>query len=286
MYKVGLSVGDVDGLVSGAVFKGLKAAEISAVEISVGMPRIQELDYKKIKKNAGEYGIRLWSYHLPFMPFEELDISSTDKQIRDFTVEFDKELIRKAADIGIDKFVIHPSGEPIEDSVREDAMKYSKQSLSELADFAAERGAVIAVEDLPRSCLGHNAEEILRLISANDKLRVCFDTNHLLLDNNKNFMDMVGDKIITIHVSDYDYINERHWLPGEGKLDWDMMTDKLEKIGYNGIWMYEIGLKTPKTIIRSRELEYKDFADNAIAVFNHEKPPFLGTPKPNLGMWE
>ena len=32
--------------------------------------------------------------------------------------------------------------------------------LSALADFAAERGAVMAVENLPRTCLGNRAEEL------------------------------------------------------------------------------------------------------------------------------
>ena len=72
-------------------------------------------------------------------------------------------------------------------------MAASKNSLNELADFAAERGAVIAVEDLPRTCLGNCADEMLEILEANEKLRVCFDTNHLLKDTNGNFLKIVGD---------------------------------------------------------------------------------------------
>ena len=286
MYKIGASsMGPLMTDEGSNKLRMMSECGISAMEISMGLSNYKELDYKKAARDAKEYGIELWSFHLPFEPFEQIDISSSDKDVRTDTLKIHKELITRAADIGIDKFVIHPSAEPIEDAQREDAIKYSMQSLSELADFAAEKGAVIAVEDLPRSCLGNCSEEILRLISANDKLRVCFDTNHLLKGNNAEFMEKIGEKIITVHVSDYDFVNERHWLPGEGKLDWDMMVDGLEKIGYNGIWMYEIGLKTPKTITRMRNITYKDFVDNANAVLNHKKPPFGGTPIPNLGMW-
>ena len=56
----------------------------------------------------------------------------------------------------------------------------------------------------------------MELISADDRLRVCFDTNHLLKESIIDFIYNVGDKIITTHVSDYARENERHWLPGEG----------------------------------------------------------------------
>lgn len=286
MYKIGLSTNAVTkGVENGDMFREMIKAGVEAVELSYNMPESAQLDYKKIERAARETGMELWSYHLPFAPFEEIDISSRDEKMRISSVELNKELIRRVADIGVDKFVIHPSAEPIPDDEREAALEASGRSLSELADFAAERGAVIAVEDLPRTCLGNSAEDMLKLLSANDKLRVCFDTNHLLKDNNANFMDKVGDKIITIHVSDYDFINERHWLPGEGKLDWNMMVDGLKKIGYSGVWMYEINVITPKSIVRDRNLNYKDFIDNANAVLNYKKPPFGGTPIPNLGMW-
>ncbi len=285
MYKIGASTLGALVTEDGSKLKMMSECGISATEISMNLTDCIESDYKKIAKDAKEYGIELWSFHLPFAPFDQIDISSSDKELRSSTLKIQKEFISRAADIGIDKFVIHPSGEPIDDSNREEAIKYSMQSLSELADFAAKNGAVIAVEDLPRTCLGNSADEILRLISADERLRVCFDTNHLLKDNNANFMEKVGKKIITVHVSDYDFVNERHWLPGEGKLDWNMMVDGLEKIGYNGIWMYEIDTKTPKSITRSRDLTYKDFVDNANAILNRKKPPFGGTPIPNLGMW-
>lgn len=286
MYKIGMSTcTTANGLENGEMFRDMMLAGITAAEISYNLPLCDELDYKKIGKTARETGTDLWSFHLPFAPFDVVDITAADNGLRASSIKINKELIRRASDIGIDKFVIHPSIEPIADAEREEYIKRSMQSLSELADFAAECGAVIAVEDLPRSCLGNRAEEMLRLLEANDKLRVCFDTNHLTEDNNENFMQKLGDKIITVHVSDYDFINERHWLPGEGKLDWNMMMDCFEKIGYNGVWMYEVNLHTPSTIIRERELEYKDIFDNAKAVFDRKKASFCGTPKPNLGMW-
>ena len=82
--------------------------------------------------------------------------------------------------------------------------------MAKLADFANKFGAVICVEDLPRTCLGRDSSDINELVSAQPDLRVCFDTNHMLSEDVCAFIKDVGDKIVTVHVSDYDYLNERH----------------------------------------------------------------------------
>ena len=94
-------------------------------------------------------------------------------------------------------------------------------SFSILADIAEKYDAVIAVENLPRTCLGRDSFDIKKILSYDDRLRVCFDTNHLLEQKNSDFVFDIGEKIITTHVSDYDLENERHWLPREGIIDWN-----------------------------------------------------------------
>ena len=110
-------------------------------------------------------------------------------------------------------------------------MECAKRTLAALADFAAQFNAVIAVENLPRTCLGRDSKDILELLSAHDALRVCYDTNHLLGEDAVRFIEAVGDKIITTHVSDYDFLNERHWLPGEGKVNWQEILPAAENGG-------------------------------------------------------
>lgn len=283
MYKIGMS--SCAFQLEEETFKKLAQNKIDAIEFSEGLEGTNKLDYKKVYEYAKQYNINLWSFHLPFMPFDVIDISSTDAAMRKYTLDYYSEIIKKAADIGLDKFVVHPSGEPIPDEERAARMEASMDSLDKLAEIAHKNGAVIAVEDLPRTCLGNSAEDVLKLISANDKLRVCFDTNHLLMDNNMNFMDKLGDKIVTVHISDYDFINERHWLPGEGKLDWKAMMAKFKEIGYNGVWMYEIGMRCPKTIIRDRNLDYADYYRNANELFEGKELTVIGKNIEGLGMY-
>jgi hypothetical protein len=100
------------------------------------------------------------------------------------------------------------------------------------------------------------------------------------------FLRELADKIVTVHVSDYDFINERHWLPGEGKVDWQEVIAILTEIGYDGPWLYEMGLVCPKTILRDRDLRYTDLMRNARELFTGQTPTIFSRPKPNLGWWE
>ena len=183
-----------------------------------------------------------------------------------YSKEYFKCIIKNALPLGVKIFVIHPSGEPIADEQRQIRLDCAKQSLRKLGAFAEENGVTIAVEDLPRTCLGRNSAEILDLVSIHPNLRVCFDTNHLLGEGLEDFIKNVGDKIITTHVSDYDFIDERHWLPLEGKIDWQNVIATLKNVGYNGPWLYEIGFK-----YRDRVLTTQDFSDNANKLFELKK---------------
>jgi len=279
MMKLGLStpVEEIDE----ALFKAYQKSGIEAMEISVPYDKYKDLNYTDVLKFSKKYGIDLWSFHLPFGPFDENDISNP--KVSKQSVLYLEELIKKASEIGIDKFVVHPSGEPIEQEDRPGRMECSKESLFKLAEIAKKCGGYMAVEDLPRTCLGRNSAEIKELISVHPDLKVCFDTNHLLTENIEDFINNVGNKIITTHVSDYDFVNERHWLPGEGKINWDSLIDALNKVNYKGVWLYEIGFACPKTIIRNRMLTCEDFAKNYDELFTGKDITVLSKPVENLG---
>lgn len=284
MYTIGLS--SCGKQLNEQLFKNYNDAGIMAMEISADYEVLDTLDANYVKKLAREYDVDLWSYHLPFWTFELFDITVLNTEQRKQNVNRYVKYINQAAKMGITKFILHPSGEPIEDNERKDRIYASKESIYYLQQVAVSNGGVIAVEDLPRSCIGNNSQEILDLISVDKNIGVCFDTNHLLGEDIVEFIRKVGSRIITTHVSDYDFINERHWLPGEGKIDWQGLLKALKDVGYNGPWLYEIGFKCPKSIIRDRDLTCADFVKNANELFEGKTPTVFSKPKENLGFWE
>ena len=101
-------------------------------------------------------------------------------------------------------------------------------------------GIRIAVEDLPRSCLGNCADELLFLTDYGRHAGICFDVNHLLKESHKEFVEKVGPYIITTHLSDYDRLDEKHW-PGDGCIDWKELKALLDAAGYQGRYLFELG---------------------------------------------
>ena len=90
-----------------------KSAGIEAVEIS--FPNVEALKASTaicdgLYKN---YGIELWSIHLPFS--RKLDISIVDDEARNFIIETNLALIEEASKYGVKVAVLHPSSEPITD---------------------------------------------------------------------------------------------------------------------------------------------------------------------------
>lgn len=281
-YSIGLSTCSKNP--DRAFFAACKEAGIDCVELSQNAEDFAELDFAAVKKYADEYGVTLQSMHIPFAPFYFLDPSDEEKQ--NVTLAYFYWCIQKGADIGIRTFVVHPSAEPIAEDDRAHRLQIAKQTLAQLADFAARHDAVIAVENLPRTCLGRDSKDILALLEAHPALRCCYDTNHLLSEDAVDFIHAVGDKIVTTHVSDYDFLNERHWLPGEGKVDWTCILQALDEVGYKGAWLYEVSFTSPKTIVRAADLNCVDIAENARALFENRTLPMLGCPVEGLKGWK
>ncbi len=285
MYRIGLSTAGKNMDLS--LFENAKKAGIDCFEISGGQDYYKKSDYTELRQYADATGIELWSFHLPFKPFDFIDISASDSDWRKRSIAHIAEIIKKAADIGIDKYILHSGGKVgihwegnsvkrNDESEATERLKYACESYVEFAEIAHRAGGVICVENLPPQCVCRNIDEIQKVLSCDERLRVCFDTNHLLPGDGAEFIKAIKNKIVTIHVSDYDFINERHWLPGEGKLDWQRIYSALNEIGYTGPWMYEIRFTSSDTIIRERDLTCEDFVRNANEIF--ENKPFTLIP--------
>jgi sugar phosphate isomerase/epimerase len=280
MYKVGLSTCGRKPLTD-EMFAAYRAAGIDAAEITVPVAEFDALQWDSIAQTAARQGVELWSCHLPFNEKVRID----DAAYAEETAAWYARLIRAASAVGIKTFVVHPSSEPIADADRPAHMACAKKHLAALAQVAAECGAQLAVEDLPRTCLGRNAAEMEELLSAHPALRVCFDTNHLLGEDPSAFIRTVGDRIVTTHISDYDFHDERHWLPGEGKLDWAAVLQALQDVGYTGPWLYEVSFARPATLEAADPLTCADFARNAAEIFAGQTPTPCAAAKADLPGW-
>jgi sugar phosphate isomerase/epimerase len=180
----------------------------------------------------------------------KLDLSSRDEKIRAAGLR----AIRTAADlatrVGSGMVVVHPSSEPIADDERPARMAQSKRSLAVIAEAARQAGIRFAIELLPRTCLGRSAAELLALLEDVDPAvgGICLDTNHLM-SHYAALPDearAAGPRLFTLHCSDYDGVDEKHWPPLSGVIDWPAFLAALRDAGYTGPLHYEAELPGQK----------------------------------------
>lgn len=246
-YAQGLKKGTSScfiGELSPEKLNSLATAGISYLEISGKKPFYEEIDFvahpEIIAERAVAAGITLWSVHLPFS--RKLDISSEVKEYRDLAISLNRDIIKAAGSIGVKVAVLHPSSEPITDEDRPRRLALSREAITYLREVADSVGMILAVENLPRTCLCNKAAEMISLLEGTGAT-VVFDTNHSLTQDNVDFLDELiaaGLSISSLHISDYDFIDERHRLPGDGVNDWKGILAALERAGYSGPLMYEV----------------------------------------------
>lgn len=225
----------------------LKKAGIDYVE--VGMHSSKDMELAEIitlvnnyKKAADAAGIAIWSIHIPFG--WDYDISLPDPILRERSLQAILLTLKLAKGFGpYQKAILHPSFEPIDKSFRISHIASFRACIKELGPLIEEKYNVrLAIECLPRTCLGNNAAEMISLIGDIPSVDVCMDTNHLLSEKTEYFAEKLSRRVQTVHISDYDEINERHWLPGKGVINFPAVVDVLVKSGYQGPFMYEVSI--------------------------------------------
>lgn len=221
----------------------------------------EEENAEKLASYCKESGLEIWSIHLPFS--EKWDLSNDDAEE---ALADDRKLIEAAEKAGIRVAVIHPSFEPIPEADRAKRIENAKKNLKLLNQTAKEHGIVLALENLPRTCLGNHSEEMIELLKATGTSFI-FDTNHSLDEDNVEFLrNMIahGYCPVSLHISDYDFIDERHDLPGHGINQWGKLLDLLENAGYSGPALYEIR----HVVSEERIISFDEVTENINSLLN------------------
>lgn len=246
MYKLRLSKSinihreDFFDVVARAKSEGLEALDFDLCG-KVIWTRQDAEGYRKLEKALEAVkasGLPINGVHIPYG--RQWDISDTDENTRTDAVENFKEIAPLIDRYCPRCYVIHGSYEPIPVEDRAARLEALKRSLCEMTEIT---NTTLAVEILPRTCLFNTSAEAIATLDAvnSDQIKICVDVNHFLQEKSEDGVLALGDRIVTTHISDHDYADERHWLPLEGKIDWMALIAAFEKIGYDGAFNYECG---------------------------------------------
>ena len=122
----------------------VKEAGFGHVEVTLNSLRGKSTEERlaaieRFRADAGQVGLTVWSVHLPFG--RAWDISSPNDSLRTAVVEQIAWFIDAVQALGPRKMVLHPSAEPIADSLRAVHFENSVNSINALAEAARGTGA-------------------------------------------------------------------------------------------------------------------------------------------------
>ena len=232
------------------------ASKIQCLEVAARMFDNDLGDGRKsaVKAMARQGGPRVYSLHAG-----DLDLSALHHGVHARAIGEAVETIELAKELGAAQIVFHPSDDRIEPSIRPYRIAQSIDAFKALAPEARRCGVKIAIEALPRTCLCNTADELSRILEPlpTDVVGVCIDTNHLMSEYvilPTNIRRFAG-RLLEIHASDYDGIDEKHQMPGTGVVDWPSVMKTLREVGFAGSFNYEVGFGTIPLPEKIRALE-------------------------------
>ena len=238
----------------------LAGSTVKSVEIWEPYFPYSTLSTGQVRQVLADGGVEPRSIHTAFG--QKLDISSLDPAVRAAGMQALTRGLDLAVQLGAQIVVVHPSSEPIDDEQRLARLAVAKESIAAFASAAQQAGRQVAIELLPRTCLGRTAEELLHLVAGVDPQAagICLDTNHLMgrYAELPTVVRALKGRLITLHCSDYDGVDEKHWPLLRGVIDWQAFIVALREIGFEGPLHYEAFLdgETPAARLASLQENY------------------------------
>ena len=159
--------------------------------------------------------------------------------------------IESAAILGAKCIVVHSLVVPDKEV---DFEEYNIEFYKSFIPYCEKFGIQMAVENMFRRDRKRN--KIVKRIGSPEELNhiiekinspwvvACVDTGHASLTGYEpeEFIEgMSADVLKALHIQDTDYIDDRHYLPFTGKLNWEATMRALKKIGYTGDLTFEVG---------------------------------------------
>lgn len=141
------------------------------------------------------------------------------------------------------------------------------RSLEELSPVAQRYGVKLAVEVIPNDLSTPSA--LVELIESDIEatLGICMDVGHArLMGDVVDAIETCSGHLITTHLHDNRGRHDDHLLPGKGVIDWDATTLALQKVGYDGVWMFELAVAAERKPILEQATKARDRLESLLHI--------------------
>jgi sugar phosphate isomerase/epimerase len=123
------------------------------------------------------------------------------------------------------------------------ARSAARRSIEHLEPAAQALGVRIAIEVLGNEISG--AGSLVHFVEADldgSSVGICLDFGHAHIEGDLiDALETVSEHLIAVHVHDNRGRTDDHLVPFEGTIDWPAALTSMQKIGYDGTFLFEIG---------------------------------------------
>lgn len=204
-----------------------------------------------------ETGLSLHSVHAPIAEsFSKGEwaapLSFADKERRAATMREAEAALSIARTLPFRYLVVHV-GTPDEFAAapHDNSLEQARRSLEDLRALAAPLGVRLALEVIPNKL--SSVDSLIRLIDdlELDDAGLCLDFGHaFLMDDVVDAIETASGHLCMTHISDNAGRGDDHLVPFEGRIDWPAALFAARKVGYEGLFLFEVAGPGPEDVLR------------------------------------
>ena len=170
-------------------------------------------------------------------------IASGDESRRKAAVAEAQAALKVAATVPFTYLVVHlgvPNGQAA--TPGDNQPEAARRSVEEIVALAGRVNVRVALEVMPNALSSASAivEAIEDRLDGLD-VGICLDYGHAnLMGDLGEAVETVAGHLWTSHVHENDGARDDQRVPGDGAIDWDAAVVETQKIGYDGVLMFEV----------------------------------------------
>jgi sugar phosphate isomerase/epimerase len=128
----------------------------------------------------------------------------------------------------------------------------ARRSVEELYGMAEKAGVRLALEVIPNALSTPDAlVELIEDDLDGARVGICLDVGHAhIMGDLADAIDACSGHVIATHLHDNHGKSDDHLAPGDGGIDWPLALMALQKIGYDGTWLFEVAnTSSPRAVL-------------------------------------
>jgi sugar phosphate isomerase/epimerase len=237
---------------------GFNAVEIFATRTHVDYHDTQVL--AELRGHLRDAGLRAHSVHAPIAEGlhngvwgPAYSLATTDEGARTRAVDETLVALRAAEQLEAGFLVVHLgvplSQQPDGRDNRRDAVL---RSLDVVHGASALTGVRLALEVIPNPI--SDADALVTVIEEEldaTNIGICLDSGHaFLMGDVVDAIEAVSGHLVTTHLHDNRRVSDDHLVPFEGAINWAETAMTLQKVGYEGVWLFELAAtEAPRRVL-------------------------------------